>query len=72
MLGESDTVEDDVIYAHLLELAGGKIDLKSTEEDLSDSTSLMRTKSKYGGKSNTSKKNTSSNKKKYTNNRKRY
>ncbi|SDH30119.1 DUF4290 domain-containing protein [Winogradskyella thalassocola] len=67
-----DTVEDDVIYAHLLELSGGKIDLKSTEEDLSDSTSLMRTKSKYGSKSNTSKKNTSSNKKKYTNNRKRY
>ncbi|SDR89669.1 DUF4290 domain-containing protein [Winogradskyella sediminis] len=67
-----DTVEDEVIYAHLLELSGGKIDLKNSEETLSDSTSLMRTKSKYGGKSNSNKKNSSSNKKKYTNNRKRY
>ena len=67
-----DTVEDQVIYAHLLELSGGKIDLKNSEEALSDSTSLMRTKSKYGGKSNSNKKNSSSNKKKYTNNRKRY
>ena len=67
-----DTVEDDVIYNHLFELSNGKIDLKNTEEDLSDATSLLRTKSKYGSKSSTSKKNTSSNKKKYTNNRKRY
>ncbi|EPR73490.1 hypothetical protein ADIWIN_1520 [Winogradskyella psychrotolerans RS-3] len=67
-----DTVEDDVIYKHLFELSDGKIDLKNTEEDLSDSTSLLRTKSKYGSKSSTNKKNISSNKKKYTNNRKRY
>jgi len=67
-----DTVEDDVIYNHLFELSNGKIDLKNTEEDLSDATSLLRTKSKYGSKSSTNKKNTSSNKKKYTNNRKRY
>lgn len=67
-----DTVEDDVIYKHLFELSDGKIDLKNTEEDLSDSTSLMRTKSKYGSKSSTNKKSPSSNKKKYTNNRKRY
>ena len=67
-----DTVEDDVIYNHLFELSNGKIDLKNTEEDLSDATSLLRTKSKYGSKSSTNKKNISSNKKKYTNNRKRY
>ncbi len=67
-----DTVEDDVIYNHLFELSGGKIDLKNTEEDLSDATSLMRTKSKYGGKSNSNKKSNNTNKKKYSNNRKRY
>ena len=66
-----DTVEDDVIYNHLFELSGGKIDLKNTEEDLSDATSLMRTKSKYGSKSNSNKKS-NTNKKKYSNNRKRY
>jgi hypothetical protein len=66
-----DTVEDDVIFNHLYELSGGKINLKNSEEDLSDSSSLMRAKSKYGNsKSSNSKK--SSNKKKYSNNRKRY
>ncbi|WP_027136648.1 DUF4290 domain-containing protein [Gaetbulibacter saemankumensis] len=42
-----DTVEDDVIYDHLFELSGGKINLKNSEEDLSDATSLMRSKTKY-------------------------
>jgi hypothetical protein len=42
-----DTVEDDVIYKHLYELSDGKIDLKNSEEDLSDSTSLMRAKTKF-------------------------
>ncbi len=67
-----DTVEDSLIFRHLFELSDGKIDLKNSKEDLSDSTSLMRTKSKYGSKSNSNKKNTSSSKKKYTSNRKRY
>jgi len=49
-----DTVEDAVIYDHLFELSGGKLNLKDSEEDLSDSTSLLRTKGKYS--SNTSKK----------------
>jgi hypothetical protein len=44
-----DTVEDDVIFEHLYELSNGKINLKNTDEDLSDSTSLMRTKKKYEG-----------------------
>ncbi|NNE33476.1 MAG: DUF4290 domain-containing protein [Winogradskyella sp.] len=64
-----DTVEDAVIFDHLYELSNGKINLKNSDEDLSDANSLMRTKSKYGGKSNSNKK---SNKKKYSNNRKRY
>jgi hypothetical protein len=42
-----DTVEDDVIFQHLYELSNGKINLKNTDEDLSDATSLMRTKTKF-------------------------
>ncbi|WP_034045595.1 DUF4290 domain-containing protein [Wocania ichthyoenteri] len=42
-----DTVEDAVIYNHLFELSNGDIDLRNSEEELSDSTSLMRTKTKY-------------------------
>ncbi|MHA7944651.1 DUF4290 domain-containing protein [Formosa sp. 3Alg 14/1] len=69
-----DTVDDNVIFNHLYELSDGKINLKNTEEDLSDSTSLLRTKKKYNTSTNTKKtykKNTNSN----TNanrNRKRY
>lgn len=63
-----DTVEDGVIYDHLFELSNGKINLKDSDEDLSDANSLMRSKSRQGNKN--SKKN--NNKKKYSNNRKRY
>lgn len=42
-----DTVEDAVIFNHLFELSNGKIDLRNSEEELSDSSSLMRTKTKY-------------------------
>lgn len=64
-----DTVEDDVIYKHLYELSGGKINLKETDEDLSDATSLMRSKKKFASnnKKSHSKKNNNSNR-----NRKRY
>ncbi|MCB0400010.1 MAG: DUF4290 domain-containing protein [Winogradskyella sp.] len=61
-----DSVEDNVIFDHLHELSNGKINLKNSEEDLSDSSSLMRAKTKFSNKG--SKKP----KKKYTNNRKRY
>ena len=62
-----DTVEDSVIYGHLFELSSGKIDLRSSEEDLSDSTSLLRTKTKYN--TNTNKKG--GHHKKNSNNRQR-
>ncbi len=63
-----DTVEDDVIFNHLRELSGGKINLKGTDEDLSDSTSLMRTSKKYSSnKKSHHKKGSNSNR-----NRKRY
>lgn len=44
-----DTVEDAVIFNHLYELSDGKINLKDSKEDLSDSTSLMRSKRKFTG-----------------------
>ena len=47
-----DTVEDSVIFDHLFELSDGKINLRDSEEDLSDSSSLMRSKKKYSGKKN--------------------
>ncbi|WMI70095.1 DUF4290 domain-containing protein [Mangrovimonas sp. YM274] len=65
-----DTVEDDVIFGHLYELSGGKINLRESDEDLSDSTSLMRSKKKFssgGKKSHHKKSNSNSNR-----NRKRY
>ncbi|ALJ06517.1 methionyl-tRNA formyltransferase [Pseudalgibacter alginicilyticus] len=62
-----DTVEDAVIYNHLYELSGGKINLKNSEEDLSDATSLMRSKNKFSNNNNTKK----GHHKKNTNNRQR-
>jgi len=63
-----DTVEDKLIFRHLFELSDGKIDLKNSEEDLSDSASLMRSKKKHTSSSKKSyKKNTNTNR-----NRKRY
>lgn len=41
-----DTVEDDVIFDHLLEMSGGRINLAKWEEDLSDSNNLMRARTK--------------------------
>jgi hypothetical protein len=42
-----DTVEDSVIFRHLFELSDGKIDLRGSDEDLSDSTSLLKTQRKF-------------------------
>ncbi|WP_104734009.1 DUF4290 domain-containing protein [Hanstruepera ponticola] len=63
-----DTVEDDVIFEHLRELSGGKINLLNADEDLTDASSLMRSKKKYS--SNSSKK--AHHKKNNNRNRKRY
>ncbi|WP_346881417.1 DUF4290 domain-containing protein [uncultured Algibacter sp.] len=63
-----DTVEDYVIYNHLFELSDGKINLKDSEEDLTDATSLMRSKNKF---SNNNSNNKKSHHKKNTNNRQR-
>jgi len=45
-----DTVEDKVIFDHLLELSGGKINLHQSEEELSNATDLMRTNKKVSNK----------------------
>lgn len=62
-----DTVEDDVIFEHLRELSGGKINLIGSDEDLTDSSSLMRSKKKYGSnkKSHHKKNNSNRNRKRY-------
>lgn len=53
-----DTVEDYVIFNHLYELSGGKIDLRNSEADLSESSNLLKTKKRYSNSSNsTNKKN---------------
>ena len=44
-----DTVEDEVIFDHLFELSEGELNLKGSVEDLSASSSLMRSKKRQGG-----------------------
>ncbi|WP_108866839.1 DUF4290 domain-containing protein [Aquimarina aquimarini] len=65
-----DTVEDSVIFNHLFELSDGRINMKGSNEDLTDSTNLMRGKKKKHNNNN----NNNSGKKNYRNNRgkKRY
>jgi len=54
-----DTVEDFVIFKHLTELSGGKLNLTTEKETLSESKNLLRTKP---NKSSSSKKSQKSNK----------
>ena len=62
-----DTVEDDVIFAHLNELSNGKIVYDSTDKPLSESQNLIKLSNKKFGKSQTNK----NNKKHYRNFKKR-
>lgn len=43
-----DTVEDDVIFKHLYDLSEGKIDLRSAEEELTDTKSLLKKRNSQG------------------------
>lgn len=45
-----DTVKDDVIFEHLFELSGGKINLLQTTEELLNTTDLMRTNKRMSNK----------------------
>jgi hypothetical protein len=56
-----DTVEDRVIYKHLIELSDGKIDLSDSEEELTDATSLMRSKKRQTGPKKPSNKKSNNN-----------
>jgi hypothetical protein len=47
-----DTVEDDVIFSHLYELSLGKIDIRNSEEVLSESKNLLRKRNTQGQGSN--------------------
>ncbi len=68
-----DTVDDYVIFRHLLELSGGKIDLAAKEEDLSDAANLLKQKKKFVSSSNTKNQSRSkSNNNRSNSNRKRY
>lgn len=61
-----DTVDDDVIFNHLFELSDSKIDLRNSEEVLSESRNLLRKRTSQQGKSNT--KNFKTNRTNYSNN----
>ena len=61
-----DTVEDIVIFGHLFELSGGKIDLRNSEEPLSEISSLLKVQRKFSSQKKFSKKNH------HQKNRKRY
>lgn len=58
-----DTVEDDVIFQHLYELSDGKINLKDSNEGLSDAQNLLKVKKRFNTNNN------SNNKKNYKGNR---
>lgn len=65
-----DTVDDYVIFRHLLELSDGQIDLAAKNEDLSDASNLLKQKRKFV--SNNNNKNQHRNKNTNRNIRKRY
>ncbi len=56
-----DTVEDDVILKHFFELSDGKINLQNSDEDLTDATSLMRSKSRQSTNKKITNKNNNNN-----------
>lgn len=64
-----DTVKDEVIFEHLYELSGGQINLLKTDEELSNTTDLMRVNKKQSNKTQFSNKqnNNNNNKKNYSN-----
>lgn len=43
-----DTVEDDVIFSHLFELSKGQIDIRNSEEALTESKNLLRKRNTQG------------------------
>ncbi len=62
-----ETVEDEVIFQHLLELSGGKINLLKKEENLSNTNDLIRINKKQDNKFNLNS-NQNNNNQKFRNN----
>lgn len=58
-----DTVDDGVIFNHLYELSDGKIDLRNSEEPLSEIKDLLRVKKSQGNTKNKGKNYTNKNRK---------
>ena len=52
-----DTVEDVVIYDHLFELSGGKLDIRNTDKTLTDSSQLLKMQRKTNNYKKPNKKN---------------
>lgn len=50
-----DTVEDEIIFDHLYELSGTKLDLRNSEEPLSEVKDLLRSRKGQGNKGQTNK-----------------
>ncbi len=63
-----DTVDDAVIFNHLYDLSDGKLDLRNTEEELTDSKNLLKKRNSQGqnhSKSNHKKQHHNKNRKRY-------
>ena len=60
-----DTVDDKVIFEHLKELSGGKINLKNRDEDLSEASELLRGNKKHATKKPAKKTHRTRSRKKY-------
>ncbi|WP_340074864.1 DUF4290 domain-containing protein [Leptobacterium sp. I13] len=60
-----DTVEDEVIFKHLYELSEGKINLSKWNEDLTDSSDLMKSLSKSRNTNGKKKSRSNRSKKRY-------
>ncbi len=61
-----DTVDDAVIFKHLYDLSGGKLDLRESEEKLSESKNLLKKRNNQG---KTHQKNYQKGKNNYSNNK---
>lgn len=56
-----DTVDDAVIFEHLYEMSDGKLDIRNTEEELTESKLLLRKRNNQGQKNNNKHKNQKNN-----------
>ena len=60
-----DTVEDAVIFDHLFELSNGKIDIRNSEKQLTESSQLLKMQRKTTNYKKQHKKNNNRNRKRY-------